>query len=155
MLSQTTEYALRAAVFLARGDGSPQTSQSIAAGTRVPGHYLSKILHGLSRAGVVASQRGPHGGFTLVRPAAELTLLDVVNGVEPIRRLRGCPLGLTEHGVNLCPLHRRLDSAIAQVEEILGSTTLAAVLDRPGESVPLGAVARRCPFPLPAPAAAT
>jgi Rrf2 family protein len=107
----------------------------------VPPAYLSKVLQGLSRAGVVHSQRGLRGGFTLAKPADELTLLEVVNGVEPIRRIRTCPLDLASHGANLCPLHRRLDQVIAGVEETLASTTLAQVLSEPSRSVPL------CPFP--------
>src|SRR5262245_62720221 len=137
MLSQTTEYALRAVTFLARNVDTPRTTREIAAGTKVPAAYLSKVLQGLSRAGVVRSQRGLRGGFTLGKPADELTLLEVVNGVEPIRRLRSCPLGLVSHGVNLCPLHRRLDRLRGQVMKELESTTLAQLLSEPSRSVPL------------------
>src|SRR5581483_2327474 len=90
---------------------------------------------------IVHSQRGVGGGMTLTRPPAELTILEVVNAVEPIQRIRTCPLGLAGHGVNLCPLHRRLDDAMATVESAFGGTTLAEVLAEPAESVPL------CEFP--------
>ena len=142
MLSQTTEYALRAVTFLARNAATPRTALEIAGGTKVPAAYLSKVLQALSRAGVVHSQRGLRGGFTLAKPAEELTLLEVVNGVEPVRRIRSCPLGLSSHGLNLCPLHNKLDQLIAQVEKSLASTTLAQVLAEPSRSVPL------CPFPV-------
>jgi Rrf2 family protein len=142
MLSQTTEYALRAVVYLARNSESPRTSQQVAAGTKVPPAYLSKVLQGLTRAGVVVSQRGLGGGFLLARPPEELTLFEVVDGVEPIRRIESCPLKLASHGANLCPLHRRLDHAIALVEEALRATTLAEMLAEPASSVPL------CPFPI-------
>ena len=64
MISQTAEYALRAIVYLA-GQELPQTTQQIAATTRVPAGYLSKVLQALARGGLVHSQRGLHGGFTL------------------------------------------------------------------------------------------
>jgi Rrf2 family protein len=103
----------------------------------VPRDYLAKILQGLARGGIVTTQRGVGGGVTLGRDPADLTILDVVNAVEPIRRITTCPLGLKTHGVRLCPLHRRLDSAMATVEAAFGKTTLAEILAEPTSSVPL------------------
>src|SRR5690349_12957032 len=117
MISQTVEYALRATVYLADQAPEPRTTEQISAVTRVPHAYLSKVLQNLARAGVVASQRGLHGGFILARPAEHLTILEVVNAVDPIRRIRQCPLGIATHGTFLCPLHRRLDEALASVEQ--------------------------------------
>jgi DNA-binding IscR family transcriptional regulator len=76
-----------------------------------------------------------------VKRPDELTVLEVVNAVDPICRIKTCPLGLASHGERLCPLHRRLDDALAGVEEAFRRTTLAEVLSEPGESVPL------CDFP--------
>src|SRR5438045_813686 len=115
MFSQTVEYALRAVVHLADRAPASRTTEQIAAATRVPRAYLSKVLQSLSQGGVVHSQRGVGGGITLVKRPAELTILEVVNAVEPIRRITTCPLGLTAHGVRLCPLHRRVDDALALV----------------------------------------
>lgn len=141
MLSQTTEYALRAVVFLAGRAPEPQTTGQIAGGTRVPTAYLSKVLQSLGRASIVRSRRGLHGGFSLARDPAALTILEVIRAVDPLRRIETCPLGLVSHGANLCPLHRRLDDALARIEEAFGHTTLAEILDEPSDSVPL------CPFP--------
>jgi Rrf2 family protein len=141
MFSQTVEYALRAVVLLAAKTPEAQTTDQIAQATRVPRAYLSKVLQGLARGGIVQSTRGLGGGVTLSESPDKLTILEVVNAVEPIQRIRTCPLGLAAHGVRLCPLHKRVDNALAMVEEALGSTTLAEVLAEPTESVPL------CPFP--------
>ena len=143
MFSQTVEYALRAVVHLADQAPRARTTDQIAAVTRVPKAYLSKVLQSLCRAGIVHSQRGSGSGMTLTRPPEELTILEVVNAVEPIGRIRTCPLGLTAHGMRLCPLHRRLDNALALVENAFRRTTLAEVLAEPTTSVPL------CPFPRP------
>ena len=83
------------------------------------------------------SQRGVGGGMSLAKPAAELTILEVVNAVEPIQRIKTCPLGLKSHGVRLCPLHRRVDDAMAMVESAFGKTTLAEILSEPTHSPPL------------------
>src|SRR5690349_4806970 len=99
MFSQTVEYALRAMVFLAEADASSTTHQ-IAETTKVPQAYLAKILQGLTRAGLVKSQRGVGGGVSLARPSSEINLLEVVNSVDPICRIEVCPLGIASHGKN-------------------------------------------------------
>jgi Rrf2 family protein len=144
MFSQTAEYALRAVVYLATRSGAAETTQQIAAATRVPAGYLSKVMQGLSRAGVVHSQRGLHGGFTLSISTAELTVLDVIQAVDPIRRIRSCPLGIKGH-LQLCPLHRRLDQAIHMVEDALRQCTIAELLAEPSRArgIPLPL----CPWP--------
>lgn len=137
MFSQTVEYALRAAVFLASRAGEPATTEEVANRTQVPVAYLAKILQGLSRAGLVKSQRGVGGGVTLVKSPEELTILEVVNAVEPIKRIKTCPLKISTHGAKLCPLHRRVDNALAMVEKAFGDTTLAEVLSETTGSIPL------------------
>jgi Rrf2 family protein len=137
MLSQTVEYALRAIVYLADQAPAPRTNEQIAEITKVPQAYLSKLMQTLTRAGLVRSQRGVHGGFTLVKPPRELTILEVVNAVDPVQRIHTCPLSLEAHGTHLCPLHRRLDNALAQFEDAFRNTTVADVLGEPTGSVPL------------------
>lgn len=142
MLSQTVEYALRAAVHLADHAPTPRTTQQIADATKVPRAYLSKILQQMNRAGLVHSQRGSGGGITLARMTTQITVLDVVNAVEPIRRITTCPLELQSHGVRLCPLHRRMDNAMAMVEKAFAGTTLAEILAEPSHSTPLCEISR-------------
>ena len=141
MFSQTVEYSLRAVCYLASQAPKACTTEDVAEVTKVPRAYLSKVLQSLGRAGLVHSQRGLGGGMTLTKEPNDLTILEVVNAVEPIQRIRTCPLGLDSHGVRLCPLHRRLDNALAMVEKAFGSTTLAEVLAEPTSSKPL------CEFP--------
>ncbi|HET6424617.1 MAG TPA: Rrf2 family transcriptional regulator [Planctomycetaceae bacterium] len=137
MFSQTVEYALRAVVFLANESPRARTTDQIATATRVPKAYLSKVLQGLARHQIVHTQRGVGGGITLCKQPSDLTILEVVNAVEPIERIHTCPLGLVTHGKNLCPLHRRMDDALASVENAFQSTTLAEILAEPTSSTPL------------------
>lgn len=137
LFSQTVEYALRAVVWLADHLDAPQTNKQIADATRVPVGYLSKVLQALGRADLVRAQRGVGGGFTLARSPDELSVLEVINAVDPIKRIRTCPLGLEAHGTNLCPLHRKLDDALASIEDAFGSSTIADLLSTPGENKPL------------------
>jgi Rrf2 family protein len=132
--SLTTEYALRAVVSLAAAAPGPRTTAQIAADTKVPTGYLAKVLQILVGASIVHSQRGIKGGFTLARTPERITALDVVNAVEPIRRIRECPLGRAEHASALCPLHRRMDSALAALERVYKGVSLASLVERPGHS---------------------
>lgn len=131
IISQTAEYALRAAVLLARSEGTALTTPEIAAASKIPTPYLSKILQELRRAGLVSSQRGLGGGFVLARPASQITTLEVVNALDPLERIRTCPLKIAAHGANLCPLHRQLDDAIASVEKAFAASTIDQLADIP------------------------
>ena len=73
----------------------------------------------------------------LLRPPEELTVLDVVQAVDPLKRIEVCPLGLRGHGANLCPLHRRLDQAVATVETAFRNSSVADLLGDPRGSRPL------------------
>lgn len=137
MISQTAEYALRAVVFLAMKPGGAYTTLEIASATKVPAAYLSKVLKSLVRAGLILSQRGLGGGFTLAESPEKLTILQVLNAVDPIQRIRTCPLGIEAHGTTLCALHKRLDDATASIEKAFSDTTIGDLLARPTKSVPL------------------
>jgi Rrf2 family protein len=141
MISQTAEYALRAIVYLAEQEGSPRTTAQIAEATQVPAGYLAKVMQSLGRAQLVNSQRGLNGGFTLIHDPQVLSVLVVINAVDPIRRYPECPLGIPSHGRRLCPLHYRLDEAAAMVEKSFAATMVAELLAVPRERRPL------CRFP--------
>jgi Rrf2 family protein len=132
MLSLTAEYALRAIVHLAAqgADASLNVAQ-IAESTKVPQGYLSKVLQQLVRGGIITSQRGMGGGFKLVKASAELTLYEVVQAVDPLQRIERCPLSLAAHRDALCPVHKRLDDAIATVEAQFRATTIAELTSDP------------------------
>src|SRR5690349_4393929 len=125
MLSQTADYALRAVVALAcRGD-RPVTARQLAEATGIPASYLAKVLHGLVRSGLVRSSRGTSGGFGLADPPEGVSVLDVVNAVEPNRRSPGrlsarpdCP----------CGLHRRIDAGLSMAEALFASSTIAELV---------------------------
>ena len=147
MISQTADYALRAIVHLAKDLNKPHITRTIAETTKVPGDYLSKVMQTLVKAGFVQSRRGLHGGFTLTRPPDEISILDIVNAVDPLQRIRSCPLDLPEHSEKLCPLHYKLDQAMSGIAQALGSTTIADILVDPEGRVPLGIGAPTGPRP--------
>lgn len=142
MFSQTVEYALRAVVYLAQHhqDG-PIGNRVIADVTQVPTSYLSKILHDLAASEILSSRRGAGGGFQLAVSPDDLSVLDVVNAVDPLQRITGCPLSLASHCRQLCPMHARLDQALALVEQTLGGSTIREMMFDPSRPLPLCDVA--------------
>jgi Rrf2 family protein len=137
VISQTAEYALRAVIALGSYRDGPLTTRQIAARTQVPAGYLSKVLQALGRAGLVEGQRGLGGGFALTRALEDVTVLDVINAVDPVQRIDRCPLGRPEHERRMCALHRRLDQGIALMEQLFGQTTLGELLDDADPGRPL------------------
>jgi len=147
MFSQTSEYALRVVAFLAGRGEEPATTRQIAVATRIPEGYLAKVIQSLGRAGIIASQRGMGGGSILAISPESLTLHQVVEAIDPIPRIRTCPLGLRSHGKNLCAVHKRLDDAMAMVEKSLKEATIADMLREPNKSKPLCEVPEDAPAP--------
>lgn len=107
MFSQTTDYAIRAAIEIAtREGGQPVLAAELASSLNIPHRYLSKLLLQLGKAGVLASTRGRNGGFVLARPADQIKLRDVVAPFEDLKRCEQCIIGqpvCTDEAA--CPLH--------------------------------------------------
>ncbi len=127
MISSTAKYALRAVVFLATKKEGVFTRSEIASSTMVPKDYLLKVLNELDASEIVKSKRGPGGGYRLAVPANKLTVLDVVLAVDDIPRISECPLGIKKHK-ELCPLHKLLDRASAEVERVFRKTKISQLL---------------------------
>ena len=137
MISQTSEYALRAVVCLAQNPDKPHTTAEIAKWTKVPEHYLSKVLLALAKHEVVISKKGLHGGYALAHEPEDLPLLNVINAVDPIKHIKSCPLNLKTHGTQLCRLHQRVNDSIDMIEELFRTSTVALILNEPTQSIPL------------------
>lgn len=129
MISQTSEYALRAAIFLAgRQDGTPASAQEISKAVQVPVGYLQKTLRLLANHDIVTAQRGVGGGFALAKVPSAISVLDILKASETqISRIEQCPLGLKNH-TRLCPLHRMLDEELARSERRFATTSLLDLL---------------------------
>jgi Rrf2 family protein len=140
MLSKTAEYALRAIVCLAGIPEELNSANVLAKKTQVPRSYLTRVLQDLAAAGFVHSRPGPGGGYEMAKPISEVTILDVVNAVSPVERIRHCPLGITSH-TELCPLHRELDQAYAATEAAFRGVTLKMLVESASPIIPLCEVA--------------
>ena len=80
-LSARVDYALRALSELAAAD-APRTVDQLSLAQNIPNKYLESILGELRRGGLLRSQRGPDGGYRLARPAAEISIADVIRALD-------------------------------------------------------------------------
>jgi Rrf2 family transcriptional regulator, nitric oxide-sensitive transcriptional repressor len=132
LFPQTVEYALRTVVFLASEANGTSTTPRIATATQVPLAYLAKVVQSLRKARIVRCVRGVGGGVVLDRKLGEMSIYDVVEAVEPIQRIRRCPLGLAAHQEKLCPLHAIMDRALAEMERRFRQMTVEELMGQGG-----------------------
>jgi Rrf2 family protein len=132
MLSQKAKYALRALIELARAQGEQLTSGELASRADAPRKFLEAILLELSRNGVVTSRRGKFGGYTLSRPAAQISFAEVIRIVDGPLALAPCVsprLGFRKcedcESLEACTLREALARARDATAEVLEAYTLA------------------------------
>lgn len=127
MLSQTCEYALKAATYIARrGGDEPLSARDIAVGASIPHDYLQKLLTELVRNGVLTSSRGIGGGFRLAKSPDLLRLADVIVPFTNADRDRHCPFsGSNCDPRTPCAVHDRWGSVVDSLTQFLETTTLA------------------------------
>lgn len=146
MLSQTTEHAIRAVLFLAQQPGGESVpADRVARALGAPANYLGKTLNTLARRGLLASTRGPSGGFRLLREPGEIALADVAAAVSDLPRPSAlCLLGNRPcHAGHPCAAHGRWSAVQESLWAPLRRTTIADLLGPAPASdfeVPLGAV---------------
>lgn len=130
-VSAKVDYALRALLELAAAPPGPVKGERLATAQEIPPKFLENILTELRRAEIVASQRGVEGGYRLAKPAAEISVADVVRALEgPIASVRGVrPEEVRYVGParSLQPLWVELR---AGMREVLEGTTLADLVER-------------------------
>jgi Rrf2 family protein len=140
-LRKSTRYALYAAMEMARAaDDTPVTAGQVAERYDIPGTVLAKVFQQLVRVGLAIGTRGTRGGYRLARPAAEVTVQDVIEAIEPTRPSEQCLLA--DHGEPTCSQHElcRLRRLFDEVDEMTRCTYA---------SVSLGTLVGRQPLPGP------
>lgn len=112
-LTQASDYAFRAVLFLARKEGQIVEAQTISDRQQIPKRFLLKICRELGQAGIIDSFRGKRGGYKLGRPASEITLKDVIEAVEGDLVINKCQKGTdycNRNAADTCVLHHSLNS---------------------------------------------
>lgn len=108
MLTKTSEYAIRSLMYIALHATEERKVgiKEVAKELDLPMHFIGKILQDLVRKGVIASVKGPNGGFYLNHPASKITIMDVVRVIDGVEVFKRCGLGMKEcSDKHPCPLH--------------------------------------------------
>ena len=88
-ITREADYGILLMTGLAQAEGQPRSAASLAQQRRLPLPMVSKILKALARAGLLTSQRGVQGGYSLARPATEISAADIIGALEG-------PIAITE-----------------------------------------------------------
>ena len=128
-VSAKVDYAVRAALELAAApDGAQVKAERIASAQSIPRKFLDTILQNLRQAGLVESRRGPDGGHHLARPAAEITIADVIRAVDgPLVGVSGRPPEAVEYEGPAAALRETWIATRASLRAVLEHVTLADV----------------------------
>jgi Rrf2 family protein len=127
-VSAKADYAIRAAVELAAAGDGPVKGERIAQAQQIPPNFLENILADLRNAGLVASRRGAEGGYWLARPAAEVSLAEVIRAVDgPLANVRGIRSEQVSYEGTAEPLRDVWVAVRASLRSVLEQVTLADV----------------------------
>ena len=133
-ITAKVDYAVRAGVELAarrleQGERTPMKGDQIAVAQQIPGRFLETILAELRRAGIVGSQRGSVGGYWLARPAAEVSVADIIRAVEgPLADVHGTPPEDTVYAGAASSVQQVWIATRVALREVLEATTLADIV---------------------------
>ena len=133
MITQKARYALRALLYLAaRGDGAPVQISEIAEKERIPRKFLEAILLELKKTGIVRSHRGRAGGYSLGRPAQDISFADVLRVTDGPLALSPCVSVMAYRKCDdcfeetVCAIRKALLAARDATAHILESRNLAS-----------------------------
>ncbi len=135
MLSNTCKYAIRAVIYLAVNDedGKKIGIKQISKDLDIPTPFLGKILQSLAKQKLLKSTKGPHGGFSIGRPANEITLYDIVSIIDGSDVFTNCLIGMHSCKSNdsdgyACPVHDQYSAIRKQMFEFFSTETIAKIL---------------------------
>ena len=92
MLSNTSKYAIRAVIYLALYTSPEEKAglKEISSELGIPAPFLGKILQMLTRHQILDSAKGPHGGFTLKKPAIDISLMEIIDVIDGVDAFNQC-----------------------------------------------------------------
>lgn len=112
MLSNTCKYAIRAVLYLAlNADGDKKIGiKRISKELKIPTPFLGKILQVLAKNKILFSTKGPNGGFSIGKPAKDISLMDIVDIIDGDDNFNACVIGL--HSCTIeeksCPISKNM-----------------------------------------------
>jgi len=127
IFSTPTEYAIRGLSEIAiRGDDQRVMLDDLVAGTDLPRDFMAKVFQRLVHAGLLRSSKGRGGGFSLSRPAHQITMMQIVEAIEGPLLVDRCVVGLEKCNDHMpCPQHDLYKPIRQRLKDYMNTTTLA------------------------------
>lgn len=132
MFTKSTQYALRAVVYLAKNSSESKKYgiKTIASDLGFPEPYLAKVLQHLVRKKIISSLKGPNGGFFADKHVKDISLLSIIEANEGLDFFNRCGLGLVEcDSNNPCPIHKQYEPIKTSFEKVLEDKKVSDVID--------------------------
>lgn len=127
MLSNSSQYAIRALIFLAIESEKKKWVEikKIASELQLPMPFLSKLLQQLVKRKLLKSSKGPTGGFAFEKDPNEITLMNIITSIEGDEAMSTCYLGIKycENGETACPFHRRFSKICKKTNKMFVTQT--------------------------------
>ena len=135
MLSNTCKYAIRSVIYLALTGGEKKIGiKKISKELNIPTPFLGKILQTLAKNKMLLSTKGPNGGFSLAKPASEISLLSIIEIIDGLDLFKECLIGLrscsaTAHDDVQCPIHHKYWPISKQIYDLFNTETIENFAD--------------------------
>ena len=133
MLSNTCKYAVRACIYLALNNNQNEKIgiKKISEDLKIPTPFLGKIMQMLAKNKVLASTKGPNGGFCLGKPANKITLMDIVKIIDGDDPFNTCVISLASctSEEKHCAIHENYYQIREQIKELFGNQTIEELAD--------------------------
>ncbi len=125
-LNRITDYAVVVLTQMVREPDKQVTAPQLSEESSVPAPTVAKVLKALAKEGVLASQRGVHGGYRLARPAGDISMLEVIRALEGPVSLTACVDGAEGDCdvESLCPVRGNWDRVNTAIRGALADVTL-------------------------------
>jgi Rrf2 family protein len=139
MLSNSCRYGIRAVIYLASQPKSAGMTgiKKISDDLDLPMPFLAKILQQLAKQKILASSKGPHGGFSLLKDPKKITLLDIVNSIDGYDVFTNCVMyngSCMENDKKKCPLHDDYEKPRAELISLFTNKTIFDLVKDPVKS---------------------
>ena len=132
LITRASEYAILSLIVLSKAD-LPVDSETLSKQLSIPKSFLAKILQALAKNGILKSFKGVNGGFTLLKEAKDINMLDVMSAVEgkapAVFDCSPSPKDCPSDRADVCSLWPFLNKLQGRIDNFLAELSLADILE--------------------------
>lgn len=141
MLSNSCRYGIRAVIYLANQPSRSGLTgiKQISNDLKLPSPFLAKILQELVKNKILFSNKGPHGGFSLLKDPKKIRLIEIVKAIDGDEFFKNCvmhsgPCGGKRNHKKFCPLHNDYEKIRQELIVLFRKRTISELVTASGTS---------------------